>query len=235
MQIPFFYSEHLATAGDTIVLPEESSKHIVSVLRMKPGEPLHLVDGKGNTALTEIIDDHKKKCVVTIISVEQQTRSAIQNTIAISLLKNSHRFEWFLEKATELGIAQIVPLICERTERQHYRKERMEGILISAMLQSRQSWMPLLTEPMKFTEYLLSTSIASNRMLAHCENGPKQTISSLKRSLQPNTILIGPEGDFTAAEINMAIGQGFSAVSLGNTRLRSETAGMVAATLLMTE
>ena len=142
MQLPFFYINQTTETGSTLTLNEETSKHVVSVLRMKQGEQLHLTDGKGTLLTVEIVNDHKKRCEVLIKSTNLQPMPATQVTIAISLLKNASRFEWFLEKATEIGVMQIVPLLCDRTERLHFRKERMESLLISAMLQSRQCWLP---------------------------------------------------------------------------------------------
>jgi 16S rRNA (uracil1498-N3)-methyltransferase len=145
MQLPFFFIDQFAESGSTLTLNEETSRHIVSVLRMKRGEQVHLTDGKGNLLTVEIEDDHKKRCEVIVKSVNVQPQDSRTVTIAISLLKNASRFEWFLEKATEIGVTEIVPLLCDRTERQHFRKNRMEGVLISAMLQSRQCWLPMLT------------------------------------------------------------------------------------------
>jgi len=150
--------------------------------------------------------------------------------VAISLLKNTSRFEWFLEKSTEIGISEIIPLICHRTERQHFRHDRMNNILIAAMLQSQQAWLPMLHEPKKFSEILASSH--QQKFIAHCEQQQKQAI---KDGALTNDILflIGPEGDFTPEEIGMALQHSFQPVSLGNTRLRTETAGVVASTLLM--
>ncbi|MFN5134460.1 MAG: RsmE family RNA methyltransferase, partial [Chitinophagaceae bacterium] len=145
------------------------------------------------------------------------------------------RFEWFLEKATELGITEIVPLLCERTERQHFRYERMKGILLSAMLQSKQLWLPALSEPVKFEEYIQQTSSSNKitKLIAHCEDAQKQQLSSLPiAEFSDSVILIGPEGDFTPTEIKIALQHQYLPVALGETRLRTETAGVAAAVLL---
>ncbi|MEI2748632.1 MAG: RsmE family RNA methyltransferase [Ferruginibacter sp.] len=155
-----------------------------------------------------------------------------KNTIAISLVKNASRFEWFLEKATENGIAAIIPLICSRTEKQHFRTDRMKNILISAMLQSQQVWLPEMHEPQSFLTYI-STETASQKFIAHCEpDKEKIALSKIYKHGLPTSILIGPEGDFTAAEIKSALDAGFVPVALGETRLRTETAGLAAAVLL---
>jgi 16S rRNA (uracil1498-N3)-methyltransferase len=204
------------------------------VLRMKEGEKLNLTDGKGNLITAEIADAHKKHCSVKIIDSQFTSHVSRKITIAISLLKNTNRFEWFLEKATEIGISEIIPLICERTEKQKFRYDRMKGICISAMLQSQQCWLPILDEPVKYTEYIKSIEHNSDltKLIAHCEeSGQKNSLSTFSLS-NHSTILIGPEGDFTKQEIDLALQNKFIPVSLGETRLRSETAGVVAATLL---
>lgn len=233
MALPFFYTESIKVTDKEFVLNEETSKHVVQVLRMQTGEQLLLTDGKGNLFTAEIIDDNRKKCIVKKMSVVEQTATQVRNTIAISLVKNSNRFEWFLEKATELGINTIIPLLCSRTEKQHFKPERMKSILISAMLQSQQTWLPDLWEPTKIEE-IIQRSGAAQKFIAHCEEGDLK--ESLKYHLLSNSseriILIGPEGDFSKEEIAEALRQNFKPVALGNTRLRTETAGVVAATLL---
>jgi len=233
MALPFFYIEH-ADASGIVQLNEETSKHVVQVLRMKNDEQLRLTDGKGNLFTCTIIDDHRKKCVVKIIDTHHTPEPAKKITIAISLLKNNTRLEWFLEKATEIGISAIIPLICSRTEKQHFRADRMKGILVSAMLQSQQSWLPELPEPLKFNTFIESAS-QSQKFIAHCEDesNKMELISQMDENAASRLMLIGPEGDFTKEEIDGALKLGFIPVSLGNTRLRTETAGMVAATLLI--
>jgi 16S rRNA (uracil1498-N3)-methyltransferase len=232
MALPFFYIEEIA-AKDNLVLNEETSKHIVQVLRMQNGELLQLTNGKGNLFTAEIIDNNRKRCVVKIIKTTSNQRPGTNITIAISLVKNSNRFEWFLEKATEIGIQEIIPLICTRTEKQHFRHERMQGILISAMLQSQQTFLPVLHEPIKLNE-VVSKANNGLRFIAHCEN-ENNKLQLTAQLINPSTsklILIGPEGDFTKEEIHFALQNNFIPVALGNTRLRTETAGMVAAALL---
>ena len=233
MALPFFYTEEITTGSGQLVLNEENSKHIVQVLRMQMGNQLKLTDGKGNIFTAVIIDDHKKKCTVTIQSKQFQQQTANKVTIAISLIKNASRFEWFLEKATEIGVSEIIPLLCERTEKQHFRFDRMKGILISAMLQSQQCWLPVLHEPVKFIN-VISDQNERKKLIAHCEDEVSK-VSITNQLLKDTThklILIGPEGDFTNDEIKMAVQHNFLPVALGNTRLRTETAGVVAATLL---
>src|ERR1700741_1168239 len=150
MSLPVFFVKSVAGIDEHLVLDEDTSKHVVQVLRMGKGELLQLTDGKGNKVAASITEPHKKKTAVTITATEFLARPARKTAIAISLLKNASRFEWFLEKATELGIQSIFPLRCEHTERQHFRLDRMQSVLMSAMLQSQQAWVPELHEPAKF-------------------------------------------------------------------------------------
>ena len=233
MALPFFYTKEINSLQTRFVLNEETSKHIVQVLRMQNGEQLNLTDGVGNIYLSTISNNNKKNCVVEINSILNTEKPVADITIAISILKNASRFEWFLEKATEIGVTQIIPLLCNRTERTHFRYERMNSILISAMLQSQQSWLPVLSEPVQFNNLTIRQFDNYNKFIAHCEEEKKQSLNSqlIKQSTN-QLILIGPEGDFSNDEINLALQNNFIPVTLGKTRLRSETAGIVAATLL---
>ncbi len=230
MALPFFYQPEII-AAPSLLLSEETSKHCIQVLRMKEGEPLQLTDGKGNAYKALISKTDKRHCEVNITESTFQQPQKKQVSIGMSLLKNANRFEWFLEKATELGIAEIIPLLCRRTERQHFRFDRMQHILIAAMLQSQQAWLPVLHEPTNF-QTVIQSATQSQKLIAHCEDGDKQNIPNLSiaNSVQ---IIIGPEGDFASDEIHLALQNGYQATSLGNTRLRTETAGVVAATLLV--
>lgn len=232
MPLPFFYIEESHPLHSIVELDEDNARHIVQVLRMRVGEQLNLTDGKGNLLTAEIVNDNKKKCEVSITNSKSETKNQRSISIAISILKNANRFEWFLEKATEIGVTEIIPLICERTERQHFRFDRMKNILVSAMLQSQQCWLPVLREPQKFTDLCNSGFSGHNKLIAHCDEGNKQVINPQILKSDNSIILIGPEGDFTSEEIQLALQQGFIPVTLGDTRLRTETAGVVAATLL---
>jgi 16S rRNA (uracil1498-N3)-methyltransferase len=232
MASPFFYFAHLATMAEEFVLNENSSRHIVQVLRMQPGEHLRLTDGKGISAMTTILEANKKRCLVKITEKVIKESSNHKVKIGLSLLKNTSRFEWFLEKATELGISEIIPLKCERTEKQQFRMERMQGILESAMIQSQQVWMPVLNEPKNFSE-VVGKAAADQKMIAHCEQGSKTRLTEMiNTNLLSQLILIGPEGDFAEEEIKLALQSGFTAVDLGENRLRSETAALTAAVLI---
>ena len=231
MALPFFYKADLDLKTTQEILDEDTSKHIVQVLRMQNGEKIQLTDGKGNLYTAEIVDDNRKKCELKILSCSSHPSSSKKITIAISLVKNSTRFEWFLEKATEIGVSEIVPLLCSRTEKQHFRHERMKSILISAMLQSQQTWLPILHEPTKFSNFLHS-AVTGKKFIAHCEAGEPRIELKGYHPFGDSCMLIGPEGDFSLDEIELALENNFLPVTLGNTRLRTETAGVVAAVLL---
>lgn len=235
MALPFFYVEETITSG-TITLSEETSKHIVQVLRMQQGEQLQLTNGKGNLLTCKIIDDNRKKCVVEIVACSFSEATTAPVCIAISLVKNNTRFEWFLEKATEIGVSAIMPLICDRTEKQQFKQERMKNILVSAMLQSQQVWLPVLHEPQKI-KALIGANQFDSKYIAHCEDeGNKVQLCHQPTAVSTSKlILIGPEGDFTKEEITLALQHQFIPVALGNTRLRTETAGMVAATIMVSK
>jgi 16S rRNA (uracil1498-N3)-methyltransferase len=229
MNLPFFFVEDLT--NKQIILDEDTSKHMINVLRMQEGDEVLLTDGKGKRANASIIDDNRKKCVVEISSIEVEEKRKSKVAIGISLIKNVSRFEWFLEKATEIGVNEIIPLICVRTEKEKFRFDRMQHILISAMLQSQQCRLPVLIEPIEFKKAIELSF--EQKFIAHCEETNKQSLSlqQLNNSTS-QLLLIGPEGDFTHEEIETAMKNNFTPVTLGNTRLRTETAGIVAATLL---
>ena len=232
MSLPYFFADPLSN-DDQIELPEDTSKHCIQVLRMQQGEQIILTDGKGTLLTSTIITADRKHCIVQVNSRNHEQQQNRKITIAISLLKTTSRFEWFLEKATEIGVTEIIPLICKRTEKQYFRKERMQQILVSAMLQSQQSWLTELHEPTTF-ENLITNSNYNTKLIAHCEQEEKRSIIKIKLS-GTTIILIGPEGDFSNEEIRQALQNNFIPVSLGNTRLRTETAAIVAASLLINQ
>lgn len=235
MSLPIFYIESAAAVNDIITLPEEASKHIIQVLRKQVGELVQLTDGVGNLLTAEIINDHKKKCGVRINDAVYTAPAKRRITVAISLLKNASRFEWFLEKATEIGVQSIIPLLCDRTEREHFRHDRMQGILVSAMLQSQQSWLPELHQPVAYEQLFRLEDVmqTSQKFIAHCIDSDRRELQREVSAVQPSQIiLIGPEGDFTQDEIALALQYQFMPVVIGHNRLRTETAGVVAASLL---
>lgn len=229
MALPLFFLPQI-THDTLLTLDEDTSRHVVQVLRMKAGEQLQLTDGAGTLVTATIVEVHKKACTVAKKDVHFTEAGNKKVCIAISPLKNVSRFEWFLEKATELGVTEIVPLRCERTEKEQFRYQRMLNIVVSAMLQSRQTWMPILHQPTLFLQ-AVQTSVYNQLLIAHCDDGPRH---QLRHIAQGNSIqiLIGPEGDFTPAEIEAAMVAGFQPVTLGVNRLRTETAGVASAAIL---
>lgn len=233
MQIPLFFEENLPDSTEEIELSPESSRHIVQVLRMKSGDQLLITDGKGVEVTTMIKNPDKRKTVVSFVSKRTMLSADNMHGIAISLLKNENRFEWFLEKATELGIRKIFPMINTRTEKKSFRTERMKNIMVSAMIQSRQYFLPDLSDPLSLGE-IYQLPDFKQKFIAHCsENGERVLLKDVVSGEANKIILIGPEGDFTEEEIKEAVKNEFLPVSLGNNRLRTETAGVVSAVFLV--
>jgi 16S rRNA (uracil1498-N3)-methyltransferase len=235
MALAFFYLSEYKPGDAGIVLDEDNSRHIIQVLRMQKGQQLQLTDGHGRLLTATIMDDHKKKCRVRVDDTVLLPARDRKITIGMALLKNASRYEWFLEKATEIGVTGIIPLLSDRTEKQHFRQDRMQNILVSAMLQSQQTWLPVLYPPTRVEEVIREAK-QERRLIAHClEEGERRSLAELVHSTDAMTeqlILIGPEGDFTKPEIAGALEHGFLPVTLGETRLRTETAGVAAAALM---
>jgi 16S rRNA (uracil1498-N3)-methyltransferase len=232
MGLPYFYMPILDPSKGLIALSEDSSRHVVQVLRMQAGAFLQLTDGRGNLLTVQIESANKKQCLVKVVDSTFQAADGPQITVAMGLLKHTDRFEWFLEKATEIGIAVIIPIICQRTEKKQFRKERFAAVTVSAMIQSKQVWLPELKDPLAFPELIRSCG-QGQKFIAHCQEDAKLSITdAIDPAIDSKIILIGPEGDFSNEEIDLALAFQFIPVSLGETRLRSETAGMVAASLL---
>lgn len=209
-------------------LPEDESKHCIRVLRMQVGDELYLTDGLGNLHTARIVDDNPKRCLVRIVSTQSEFgKRPFSLHIAIAPTKNIERFEWFLEKATEIGVDAITPLLCERSERKEVKLERLQKIVVSAMKQSIKAYLPVVNEIQPFKDFI--TSIQSDiKAIAHCNSWdlePFQNVIQVGRSV---LILVGPEGDFSPSEVNLAVKNGFCEVSLSYSRLRTETAGIVA-------
>ncbi len=212
-----------------IYLTEEEARH-VTVLRKKIGDTLQVLDGKGNLFNAELSKVGKHECQLAILSVQQMSANKIELSIGIAPTKNIDRFEWFLEKATEIGVDHIYPLRCKHSERDSIRLDRLSKILVSAMKQSKHYFLPNLYEMMSLEEYLKQTQPKETAQLfiAHCADTPKATLAKNYEQGKNVTILIGPEGDFSTSEIQDAINANYKPISLGNYRLRTETAGIVA-------
>jgi 16S rRNA (uracil1498-N3)-methyltransferase len=209
-------------------LSDENCKHALQVLRMKVTEKLLLTDGVGNIHTCVIQSIDKKNCHVEIVDSKYEAKKPSIH-LAIAFAKNPSRIEWMLEKITEIGIAEITPLITKRTEKTFFKNERFSKIIVSAMCQSQQSILPVLNEP-KTLDEVIKNSKEKNKFIAHCVDD--ETKKTINKQTESSIILIGPEGDFTEDEIRISLAHNFVAVTLGATRLRTETAGMVAVTLL---
>ncbi len=220
--------------GDTAVMNETESRHCIRVLRMGKGEKIHFVDGAGGFYEGIIASDDPKKCMVKVTDRQQEyEKRNYELHIAIAPVKNNDRFEWFLEKATEIGIDTITPVICQRSERRKIREDRMEAILVSAMKQSVKAWKPVLQDIVPMEDFLKKDFGNAECFIAHCIDGDeREELIRAECSGKRFLIVIGPEGDFTPGEVESAVSRGFRPVSLGRSRLRTETAGVVAAQIV---
>jgi 16S rRNA (uracil1498-N3)-methyltransferase len=225
MQI--FYAPDIA--GENYILDETESRHCIRVLRMTKGTPVRLTDGRGNLYEAVITDPDPRKCSLSVTGVTRDFE--IRNYrlhIAISPLKNYERFEWFIEKSVEIGADDITPLICANTEKKGIKKERAGNLIISAMKQSLKSTLTRFNEPCTFNDFI-RTAHRGTKMIAHCGGGTlRRKIGEVYTKGDDAVILIGPEGDFSPEEIGSAVSAGFIPVHLGQSRLRSETAGIAA-------
>lgn len=222
-----FYNSDIKISDKNFFFDKEESKHIVKVLRKKEGDNIYITNGLGNLFISEIVFASEKKCEVKIIDINTFEPTPYYIHIAVAPTKMNDRMEWFLEKATEIGIHEITPILCEHSERKVYKIDRAEKIIQSALKQSNQYFLPKINEPVPFSNFV-KTAFDGQKFIAHCEETAKR---SFKNEIKLNSkilILIGPEGDFSTKEINLAIENKFVPVTLGNTRLRTETAALVA-------
>lgn len=223
-----FYNPIITEKSQTFTFDKTESRHIVRVLRKQEGDLLHITNGKGYLFVAEISVASDKKCLVHIISSTEKKKAwNYRLHIAIAPTKLNDRLEWFLEKATEIGIDEITPIICKHSERKVIKLERFEKIALSAMKQSLKFHLPKINPAVSFKEFI-DNKPTGDLFIAHCEEQDKK---SFKQEIKPNsdiTILIGPEGDFSTNEIELALQNKFTPVTLGESRLRTETAALVA-------
>ncbi len=220
-----------ATATTTLLdLEKEDTRHITKVLRKKVGDQVSITNGLGDLFNGKIIQLTSNKCSLELQHVKFEPAPVPQLHIAIAPTKMNDRMEWFLEKSTELGIAEITPLLCSNSERRSIKWDRFDKILVSAMKQSLQLHKPVLNELTSYVD-LLDKNQSGKKLIAHCEETQKQHLSTFLEKDTGVTLLIGPEGDFTPQEIEQALANNFQPVHLGATRLRTETAGVYAASL----
>lgn len=217
-------------------LSEEESKHCVRVLRLGCGDTLHITDGRGNLFCCELTNADPRRCTVRVV----ETRSAWEKlpyalTMAVAPTKNADRFEWFLEKATEVGVGTIVPLDAEHSERRVYKPERGERVITAAMKQSLKAYRPEL-RPLTPLREAVSTPFEGRKFIAHCapaqSSAGKAYLPSTLRPGEAALVFIGPEGDFSPEEIAFALANGFEEITLGTQRLRTETAALAAVVMV---
>jgi 16S rRNA (uracil1498-N3)-methyltransferase len=223
-----FYNSEITTQTTQITFDKIESKHIVRVLRKQVNDILKITNGKGFLFDVKIIIASDKKCLAEVVHFEEKLKPwKYYLHIAIAPTKNNDRIEWFLEKATEIGVDEITPIICANSERRIVKLERFEKIIQSAMKQSLKFTLPKLNEPVKLNDFL-KQGIDGQVCIAHCEEQEKTLLQSVVKSSEKTTILIGPEGDFSSEEIKKCLAKNMTPISLGESRLRTETAALVA-------
>jgi len=221
-----FYTPDIKS--DRYTLNEEESKHCIRVLRLTIGDKITLIDGIGGFYIAEITNDHQKRCEIKITQTEKEYgKRNYHLTMAVAPTKNNDRFEWFLEKSTEIGVDGFIPFISEQSERKIIKPDRLNKRINSAVKQSIQAYRPQLEKMLKFKD-LINMEFDGRKLIAHCFENDKPYLKNVIEKGELVLILIGPEGDFTMEEIEMAKSKGFEEISLGDSRLRTETAGIVA-------
>lgn len=224
-----FYSQNLSPTDAQFSFSKEESRHIAKVLRKQIGDVLHLTNGKGDLFTATLQRGDPKHCLVAITNVEQKKPLPYGLHLAISPTKLNDRFEWFLEKATEIGITQITPIRCQHSERKVIKPQRYQKIILSACKQSLKYHFPVLHPMCSFKDFIENhQELPHQKLIAHCQEIEKQSLKSLLKPKGNHIILVGPEGDFSSSEITLATSMGYTGVSLGDSRLRTETAAIVA-------
>lgn len=214
--------------ADVYTLDEQESKHCIRVLRLKIGDEITLTDGIGNMYFTKIIEDHPKRCTVKVMEVKKEYgKRPFKIHIAVAPTKNIARIEWFIEKTTEIGIDEITPLICEHSERKIVKTERLSKVITSAVKQSLKAYHPVMNDSIDFKQFV-NKEFEGEKFIAYCSDEYRDSLKNIYKNGKDALILIGPEGDFCPTEIDLAIKHGFKPVSLGSSRLRTETAAMFA-------
>ena len=222
-----FYNPNISENDSSFNFDKDESRHIIKVLRKNIGDVLYITNGNGWLFTAKITLAAQKNCTVSITSKSFQNKRKFNVHLAVAPTKMSDRYEWFLEKATEIGIETITPIICDHSERKIIKVERFEKIIQSAMKQSLQLYLPKLNAPIALKDFV-NQEFSGQTFIAHCEETNKKSLKSQLKTATDCTILIGPEGDFSVKEIEMALQHNFIPVTLGNTRLRTETAAIVA-------
>ncbi|MFD0798544.1 16S rRNA (uracil(1498)-N(3))-methyltransferase [Maribacter chungangensis] len=224
-----FYNPQVNQDTKVVTFDTFESKHIVKVLRRKTGDELQITNGKGLFLFATITQNDPKACSVEVSRYKKIHPTKHRLHLAVAPTKMNDRYEWFLEKATEIGVHEITPILCDRSERKTIKTERYEKVIQSAMKQSFQAYLPKLNPLTTLTEFL-ERDINGLLFIAHCEDSERYELKRKIAPDKPTTILIGPEGDFTKKEVKKAVTKGYLPVSMGKTRLRTETAAIVACT-----
>ncbi len=224
-----FYTPDIQPQHEAFILSEEESKHAVRVLRLSTGQPLQLVDGKGGRYTAVISDAHPKRTVLEITTVSQgDGRRPNYLHIAVAPTKSIDRLEWFLEKATEVGVDEITPIICDHSERKEVKLERLYKVVVAAMKQSQGAYLPKINPATRFADFVSGDDLSGQCFIAHCAEGEKRHLTEAMQRGGEALILIGPEGDFSPGEIDAAAHAGFKPITFGRARLRTETAALMA-------
>lgn len=208
-------------------LCEDESRHCISVMRHRVGDIVIVTNGRGKVYTCRIAVADSKKCLLTIESVQEMPQPKHHLHMAVAPTKNTDRFEWFVEKATEMGVSEITPIVCEHSERIRLRTDRLKRLVVAASKQSLKYYLPIINEPIEAKE-LINKSAENQRYILHCEENEKQHLFNMVEPQKSSLVLIGPEGDFSEKEISLAKTKGFKEATLGEERLRTETAAMVA-------
>lgn len=226
-----FYNPDLNTKVTEFSFDAEESKHITKVLRKKEGDIIHITNGQGHVFTAQLLTSNSKKCTVEILSSERKHKKMHSLHMVVAPTKNNTRYAWFLEKATEIGINEITPIMCDHSERSTLKIDRMQKVLQSAMKQSLRYYIPTLNELISFEDFIKEER-SGLKFIAHCAEDEKRELKRCVAADRDVTILIGPEGDFSRSEIQTAYDHGYMPVSLGEFRLRTETAALVSCTIV---
>lgn len=224
-----FYNPTILENDKELLFDKEESRHIFKVLRKKEGDILNITNGKGYFFKVELLQSNPKHCVAKVIAVEKKEPLPYYLHLAVAPTKLNDRYEWFLEKATEIGVSEITPIICDHSERKVIKLERFEKKVQSALKQSLKAYLPKINTAISLKEFLKNQKENTHqKLIAHCEETQKKSLKSLIAPKSSTVLLIGPEGDFSVNEIELSLAANFKPVSLGNSRLRTETAAIVA-------
>ena len=226
-----FYNKDLTEDDSRLIIEREESRHLVRVLRKKVGDTIYVTNGKGILFTTKIDVINKNNTELKIINSKKESKTKFHINIAVAPTKNNDRIEWFIEKSTEIGINTISTILCEKSERKKIKMDRLEKISISAMKQSLQLHKPIIQELVSFEEFIKNCK-SEDKFIAHCKESKKLFLNNCRLKAKTISVLIGPEGGFSDNEIELAEKHGFISVSLGNNRLRTETAAIAATQIL---